>query len=96
MKIDHNVTFLKPASGNPIPVRSSPSAPTSAPPPAESQAMRPLSATPLVPSTHGDFDAARVAEIRESISAGRYQVDTARIADSLLASVRDLLNAKAP
>jgi negative regulator of flagellin synthesis FlgM len=45
-------------------------------------------------STDGDFDAARVAEIRESISAGRYQVNTTKIADGLLASVRELLNSR--
>jgi negative regulator of flagellin synthesis FlgM len=50
----------------------------------------------LLPSTNGDFDAARVATIRENISAGRYQVNTAKIADGLLATVHDLLNQKAP
>ena len=44
----------------------------------------------LAPAS-GDFNAARVAEIRESIRAGSYQVDTARIADGLLATVRDLI-----
>lgn len=42
-------------------------------------------------STHGDFDAARVAEIRASISAGCYVVNTGRIADGLLASAQELL-----
>jgi negative regulator of flagellin synthesis FlgM len=41
-----------------------------------------------------DFDAARVAAIREDIRAGRYQVRPERIADGLLASVRDLLGPK--
>ncbi|AVQ84048.1 MULTISPECIES: flagellar biosynthesis anti-sigma factor FlgM [Variovorax] len=41
-----------------------------------------------------DFDAARVAAIREDIRAGRYQVRPERIADGLLASVRDLLDGK--
>ncbi len=47
-----------------------------------------------LPSTAGaasDFDAARVAAIREDIRAGRYQIRPERIADGLLASVRDLL-----
>lgn len=39
----------------------------------------------------GDFDAARVAAIREDIRAGRYQFHPERIADGLLASVRELL-----
>lgn len=42
-------------------------------------------------STHADFDAAKVAEIRASISAGRYVVNTGRIADGLLASAQELL-----
>ncbi|MGR4872298.1 flagellar biosynthesis anti-sigma factor FlgM [Variovorax sp. LARHSF232] len=49
-----------------------------------------------LPSAPGgsDFDAARVAAIREDIRAGRYQVHPERIADGLLNSVRDLLEAK--
>jgi len=50
--------------------------------------------TTLLPSTQGDFDAARVARIRASISAGSYQVNTAKIADGLLATVRELLSGK--
>jgi len=42
----------------------------------------------------GDFDAARVAAIREDIRAGRYQVHPDRIASGLLKSVRDLLGGK--
>lgn len=107
MKIDKTVTFPKNTPTTPT-APTAPTAPAAAKsgvssvstPPvsavaAASQA-RPVSSTTLLPSASGDFDAARVAEIRESISAGRYQVDTSRIADGLLASVRDLLNAKAP
>jgi negative regulator of flagellin synthesis FlgM len=43
----------------------------------------------------GDFDAARVAAIREDIRAGRYEVHPERIASGLLASVRDLLDPQA-
>ncbi|MBS0344474.1 MAG: flagellar biosynthesis anti-sigma factor FlgM [Proteobacteria bacterium] len=50
----------------------------------------------LLPSVSGgnDFDAARVAAIREDIRAGRYQVNPERIADGLIDSVRDLLGGK--
>lgn len=41
-----------------------------------------------------DFDASRVAVIREDIRAGRYQINPERIASGLLASVRDLLAQK--
>ena len=95
MKIDKTVTFLKNTPTTPTAAKSSVSAPQVPAVAAASQA-RPVSSTTLLPSASGDFDAARVAEIRESISAGRYQVDTSKIADGLLASVRDLLNAKAP
>ena len=41
--------------------------------------------------TSQDIDHARVAELRQAISEGRLHVDTDRIADRLIASVRDLL-----
>ena len=41
-----------------------------------------------------DFNASRVATIREDIRAGRYQVNPEKIADGLLASVHDLLDLK--
>lgn len=99
MKIDQNVTFLKPATGNTAPATSRNSVNASTPASlktVDAGQAQSLSPTPLLPSIHGDFDAARVAEIRESISAGRYQVNPAKIADGLLASVRDLLNSKTP
>ncbi|WP_432727156.1 flagellar biosynthesis anti-sigma factor FlgM [Variovorax sp. W6] len=51
---------------------------------------------PSAAGTASDFDAARVAAIREDIRAGRYQIRPERIADGLLASVRDLLTPGAP
>lgn len=99
MKIDQNVIFLKNVAGtapllsakNTASVnRSTSELPSMAAP------ARPSSPPPLRPSTNGDFDAARVAEIRANIRAGRYQVDTAKIADGLLATVRDLLGTKTP
>lgn len=35
--------------------------------------------------THGDFDAARVAALREAIGQGSYRVDLDKVADGLLA-----------
>jgi negative regulator of flagellin synthesis FlgM len=57
------------------------------------QAPAPPAASAL-PSTQGDFDVARVTRIRDDISAGLYQVNTEKIADGLLASVRDLIGRK--
>jgi len=98
MKINQNVTFLKTAAdASAVPARdgihSSRAAPEAS---AVSAQTRSAAATPLLPSTNGDFDAVRVSKIREDISAGRYHVDTAKIADGLLKSVRDLLGEKAP
>ncbi|HRD33460.1 MAG TPA: flagellar biosynthesis anti-sigma factor FlgM [Rhodocyclaceae bacterium] len=39
-------------------------------------------------------DRARVAELRQAISEGRFKMDANRIADGLLASVREMLEAK--
>lgn len=97
MKINQNVTFLrsvadastlKTAKDSAGTQRSASVAPAVA---GQEQAHSP---SQLLPSVNGDFDAARVAAIREDISAGRYQVNTAKIADGLLATVRDLLNSK--
>lgn len=38
----------------------------------------------------GDIDPARVAELRQAIADGRLRMDTDRIADRLIAGVRDL------
>ncbi|MDB5779212.1 MAG: flgM [Polaromonas sp.] len=87
MKINQNVTFIK--TGAPAPAVASGKGSAVA---GASAAQAPAAASQArLPSTTGDFDAARVAEIRESIRAGRYQVDTAKIADGLISSVRDLL-----
>ena len=40
----------------------------------------------------GTFDAARVAQIREDIHAGRYHVNPERIADGLIASLKETLS----
>lgn len=99
MKIDQNVTFLKNVAGSSVPASAKDSVnanPSVSGTPAAAGQARPSSPTPLLPSTNGDFDAARVTEIRGNISAGRYQVNTAKIADGLLATVRELLGQKTP
>lgn len=87
MKINQNVTFLKTGVPAPAVAPSKTSAADGA-----SAIRASATASPArLPSTLGDFDAARVAEIRDSIRAGSYKVDTARIADGLLSTVRDLI-----
>lgn len=93
MKINPNVTFLKTAASAPAAsaTKSGATQSAAAEQPVVAGQARLTSLTSLRPSANGDFDAARVAEIRASISAGSYQVDTAKIADGLLSTVRDLL-----
>lgn len=42
-------------------------------------------------NTDGDINMAKVQELRDAIASGQYKVDTSRIADSLIASARELL-----
>lgn len=97
MKIDLNAAFPKNVA-DPSPLASgkdgvNTSRPATATPAAAGQPPSP-SAALLLPSTNGDFDTAQVAKIRADISAGRYRINTSKIADGLLASVRDLLGGK--
>ena len=39
----------------------------------------------------GAFDSKKVAEIRQAISEGRFQIDPEKVADGLLNSVREML-----
>lgn len=94
MKINQNVTFLNSRANAAAAVVAKGSTPPSTPVTELAGQTRLPASSALLPSTNGDFDAARVAEIRASISAGRYKVDTAKIADGLLSSVRDLLGRK--
>lgn len=41
------------------------------------------------------IDAAKVAEIKQAISEGRFQVNSSLVADRLIATVRDLIDNKA-
>lgn len=42
-------------------------------------------------NTEGDINVARVNEIRDALASGQLKIDPSRIADGLIASVRDLL-----
>lgn len=39
----------------------------------------------------GSFDANKVQSIKEAIAEGRFQVDSSKVADSLLSTVKDLI-----
>lgn len=95
MKINQNVTFLN-NGVSPTPAAPGKVKAAAAQLAAATGQLGQSSSTAVLPSTTGDFDAVRVAEIRASISAGRYQVNTAKIADGLLSTVRELLNKNTP
>ncbi len=42
-------------------------------------------------NSDGDINVARVNEIRDALASGQLKIDPSRIADGLIASVRDLL-----
>ena len=90
MKINQNVTFLKTEPAAPAAEASKGSAADGV----AAARVTAIASPARLPLITGDFDAARVAEIRESIRAGSYQVDTAKIADGLLSTVRDLIGKK--
>jgi negative regulator of flagellin synthesis FlgM len=89
MNIQKTFTFLKNVADTVAPAATREGR-SAAETPAAASLARQASAAPLL-SSQSDFDAARVARIREEISAGRYQVNTGKIADGLMATVRDLL-----
>jgi negative regulator of flagellin synthesis FlgM len=78
----------------PVPPSGGSSAPAPAP---AAQRQRPAEASAAtgsvsaqLHSTNGDFDAARVAELRDSIKSGTYQVNLGRVADGLLNHLSDI------
>lgn len=50
-----------------------------------------LQHTGTLAAADAPFDSQRVAEIRQAIADGRFQINVSKIADNLLAGVRDLL-----
>lgn len=93
MKIDGN---LKVGGGR---VAAAPATPTRTPAaPAGASASAPegaqveLSGAALGTQSNAEvYNADRVAQIRQAIAEGRFQINPERIADGLLASVRDML-----
>ena len=92
MNINQNITFLKNEMPAPVMTTSKTSAAVSG---AAAPALA-IANPARLPVTTSDFDAARVAEIRESIRAGNYQINTAKIADGLLSSIQDLMGRNRP
>jgi len=93
VKIDQSATSAKPPT-RPAKAGSAATAGADAAGSTKDAAQMSAQVHSLPGAPGGDFDAARVAAIREDIRAGRYQVNPGKIADGLIASVQDLLDAK--
>lgn len=82
---------ITPSRLPPLPAAGAPAAPA----PSTAALRAPCSPAPQsslgaqLRSTHADFDAPRVAALRERIHNGSYCVNVDRVADGLLAHVRD-------
>ena len=88
MKIDQT-------GGSPTPLRLTPKSRTAAAPSTPAEGLKTGgNVRQLAGPADGTFDAARVAAIREDIRAGRYHVNPERIADGMIANLRDLLAGK--
>jgi negative regulator of flagellin synthesis FlgM len=93
---------IDPTAPSAMPLHRTPAPGAPAPSTSAEAAQRTGNAAPTSALVHAmpaavggsDFDAARVAAIREDIRAGRYEIRPERIADGLLASVRELLAPK--
>ncbi len=96
MKIDNSAKTIGPGS-NPAGSRVAgvrpPAADVKMVAPATGQANTVVSmALHSVSDSEPAFDAQKVAEIRQAISEGRFQINPERIADGLLSSVREMLD----
>jgi negative regulator of flagellin synthesis FlgM len=94
MKIDNSIKGLSPRPGSAPsrPVDSAGKGPEAAGLQVELSATAKLQQSSGVAASGGAFNAERVAEIRQAISEGRFQVNPEKIADGLVDSVREMLS----
>lgn len=94
MKIDNSAKTIGSAPGpvgSRAPVTRTVAPETKAVNPAAQPATVVSSSLNSVGGAEGAFNAQRVAEIRQAISEGRFQINPERIADGLINSVREML-----
>jgi negative regulator of flagellin synthesis FlgM len=95
MKIDNSAKTVGPAASpatSRAPATRATATSAATPVAAAAQSSTVLSGSmQSVSGTDGAFDAKKVAEIRLAISEGRFQINSERIADGLISSVREML-----
>lgn len=91
MKIDSST---KPSSTPPLKETRAHSTGKTSPAPSDDVQLSSLSAALTTSDNVQAFDAGRVSEIRQAISEGRFTINSGAIADRLIASARELVNAQ--
>jgi len=90
VKIDNSTKSVTAPQGSPARARSSAPAGSAAGSAAGTQVQISPASTQLQ-AADGVADTARIAEIKQAIAEGRFQINADRIADGLLDSVRQML-----
>lgn len=98
MKIENSGKSFAPSAAADARPRLSTNAPARADAGTDKVELSPLSA--MLKKAEGalasapEVDQQRVAEIRQAIAEGRFKVDAGRVADGLIASVREMLGSR--
>lgn len=96
MKIDNSAKSIGPGSGaagsRATGARPVANGPVADPPSAGQTATVVSTSIHAVSGSEAAFNAQKVAEIRQAISAGKFQINPERIADGLISSVREMLD----
>ena len=90
MKINGSTDAIRPDSTTGKPAAKAGAVPASRVGESPTVRLSGLSSTLAPGETGAEFDASRVAQIKEAIRGGRFEVDTGVVADKLIASVNDL------
>jgi len=89
VKIDNSTKAVTPSPTSPSRTRGN--APAAAAGSAQGTQVQLSTASTQLQGADGVVDVARIAEIRQAIAEGRFQINPERIADGLIDSVRQML-----
>lgn len=96
MKIDNSPKTIgsgpSPAGSHVTRTRPAATSPVGGNPPSEQAATVVSMALHSVTGSEAAFNSQKVAEIRQAISEGRFQINPERIADGLISSVREMFD----